>query len=93
MNGQNNLYPVEEKKVEAPPTPPKAPAALTQHKHKKHSKFPHNPFIAERGMDEEVHGFVEDAINNPLGPIRNDEAYPLNGYKNVYADVDHSTSG
>jgi hypothetical protein len=64
----------------------------SQHKHKKHSKFPHNPFIAERGMDEEVHGFVEDAINNPLGPIRNDEAYPLNGYKNVYADVDHSTS-
>ena len=60
----------------------------SQHKHKKHSKFPHNPFIAERGMDEEVHGFVEDAINNPLGPIRNDEAYPLNGYKNVYADVD-----
>lgn len=44
-------------------------------------------------MDEEVHVFVSDAINNPLGPDRNDEAYPANGYKNVYPDVDHSQSG
>lgn len=41
--------------------------------HKKHHKF--NPFIAERKMDEEVHGFVTDAINNPLGVSRKDEAY------------------
>lgn len=58
---------------------------------KKNKHF--NPFIAERKMDEDVHGFVSDAINNPLGPSRNDEPYPMNGYKNVYPDVDHSQSG
>lgn len=41
--------------------------------HKKHKNY--NPFIAERKMDEEVHGFVTDAINNPLGVSRKDEAY------------------
>jgi hypothetical protein len=61
-----------------------------QHRHQKKGV---NPFIAERNMDEEVHGFVSDAINNPLAPTRNDEPYPMNGYKNMYPDVDHSQSG
>ena len=65
-----------------------------QHKHKKHSKGDnHHPFIGERKYDEDVQGFVVDAINNPLGVERNDEPYPTNGYKNVYPDVDHSQSG
>ena len=52
-----------------------------QHKHKKHSKGDnHHPFIGERKYDEDVQGFVVDAINNPLGVERNDEAYPTNGY-------------
>ena len=37
-------------------------AAFSEHKHKHHHKHHKRPDVAERGMDEEVHGFVVDAL-------------------------------
>ena len=47
-----------------------------KHHHKKHHK---KPDVAERGMDEEVHGFVTDSLPPLNTRVRSDEPFIPNG--------------
>jgi putative component of membrane protein insertase Oxa1/YidC/SpoIIIJ protein YidD len=52
--------------------------SFAEHKHKKHHKH-HKKDVAERGMDEEVHGFVSE-ITNPINVrLRSDTPFIPNG--------------
>ena len=55
------------------------PTTSSLHQHKHHKKD-----VAERGMDEEVHGFVNEAIPPINVRKRNEEAYAPNGVSNQY---------
>lgn len=46
--------------------------------------------IAERGMDPEVHGFVEEALPPLNTRIRQDHAFKNNGWRNVYPEASFS---
>jgi len=53
-------------------------ASFSEHKHKHHNKH-HKKDVAERGMDEEVHGFVWHALP-PLNTwVRSDDPFVPNG--------------
>ena len=55
-------------------------ATLSQKKHnKKHHKKHHKHDVAERGMDEEVHGFVKEAIPPLNTRVRSEAPFVPNG--------------
>lgn len=56
------------------------PNSLHQHKHKHHAKD-----IAERAMDEEVHGFASDNVRGIAWGRQEDFPYGNNGNLNIYA--------
>jgi len=47
--------------------------------HKKHHKKHHKRDVAERGMDEEVHGFVKEAIPPLNTRVKSEDAFVPNG--------------
>lgn len=53
------------------------PAELAQKKH--HKKQHKRPDVAERGMDEEVHGFVKEAIPPLNTRVKSEDAFVPNG--------------
>jgi len=56
------------------------PSSLHQHKHKHHAKD-----IAERAMDEEVHGFASDNVRGIAWGRQEDFPYGNNGNLNIYS--------
>lgn len=67
-NGVNNVWPE-----------PSNDYAFAEHRHKKNKHHHKKPDVAERGMDEEVHGFVWHAIPPLNTRVKSDDAFVPNG--------------